>query len=392
MVNIPKDILLDILVRLPIKSVSQFRCVDKAWSKLLGSPKFLKMHDQRAMEMNVNYGLMLHNHNDVYSFSYDPSSSTCKGINHVTRPVRSYQDGIEFFGCCNNGLVLLRHVSKYYSHVLILWNPTTNECKKVPFPTFHETEQCLDYVEYGIGYSSRRKDFRVVAIGNFEGSFEVMVYSLKKNKWKADEELHLDNLDHRKIPDMARMPVNRALHWIADIESMTLPSEDPEVILCFDIENEQFNHLPLPDLFDENSETSLYVLGGSLCLLGFDPEVGAAVWELKQDGAEKKWTKLFTIDLQKIFGGLVENLMPLQSLKDGNIMLGLDMDSGFHIVSYDLKHDTTRILNVQAFQKAGSFHTSVFGESQVSVNTGTYLKYTWQTQIKKMTTVTRRRL
>ncbi|KAI3995897.1 hypothetical protein MKX01_017094 [Papaver californicum] len=286
MVNLPKDILLDILVRLPIKSVSRFRCVDKAWCKLLGSPEFLKMHDKHAMEMNVNFGLMLHNHNDVYTFCYDPSSST-------------------FFGC-RNGLVLLRHVNKYYSHVLILWNPTTNECKKVPFPTFHETEQCLDYVEYGIGYNSRRKDFRVVAIGNFEGSFEVMVYSLKKNKWKAAEELHLDNLDHRKIPDMARMPVDGALHWIADIESMTLPSEDPEVILCFDIESEQFNHPPLPDLFDENSETSLCVLGGSLCLLGFDPEVGAAVWELKRDEAEKVWTKLFTIDLQKHFGGLVK--------------------------------------------------------------------------------------
>ncbi|KAI3837793.1 hypothetical protein MKX03_017184 [Papaver bracteatum] len=94
---------------------------------------------------------------------------------------------------------------------------------------------------------------------------------------------------------------------------------------------------------------------------------------MKQDGAEKSWTKLFSIDLQKHFGGLVKDLMPLQSLKDGNVLLGLDMDSGFHIVSYDLKRDTTRILNVQEFQKAGSFHTSVFGESQVSLNTGTYL-------------------
>ncbi|KAI3936536.1 hypothetical protein MKW92_045636 [Papaver armeniacum] len=322
--------------------------------------------------MDDKFGLMLHNHNDVYTFSYDQSSSTCRGINHVTHPVRSYKEGIEFFGCCD-GLVLLRHVNKYYSHVLILWNPTTNECKQLPFPTFSETEQCLSYTEYGIGYSTRKKDFRVVAIGNFEGEFEVMVYSLKKNKWKAAEELHLDTLEHREIPDMARMPVNGALHWIADMRCMGLPSGEQEVILSFDIESEEFDHLPLPDLFDENSETSLCVLGGSLCFLCFDPEVGADVWEMKQDGAEKSWTKLFTIDLQKHFGGLVKDLMPLQSLKDGNVLLGLDMDSGFHMVSYDLKHDTTKILNVQEFQKAGSFHTSVFGESQVSLNTGTYL-------------------
>ncbi|KAI3975410.1 hypothetical protein MKX01_004497 [Papaver californicum] len=310
--------------------------------------------------MDDKFGLMLHNHNDVYTFSYDPSSSTCRGINYVTHPVKSDQLGIEFFGCCN-GLVFLRHVDKYYWNVLILWNPTTNKCNKVMFPRFHETEQCLDYVEYGIGYSSRRKDFRVVAIGNFEGSFELMVYSLKRNKWNGIQEIYLDNLDHRKIPDMARMPVNGALHWIADIASMTLPSGNSEVIIRFDIESEQYDHLPLPDLFDENSETSLCVLGGLFACL------------MKQDGAEKSWTKLFTFDLQKHFGGLVKNFMPLQSLKDGNVMLGLDMDSGFHIVSYDLKHDTTRILNVQEFQKAGSFNTSVFEESQVSLDTGMYL-------------------
>ncbi|KAI3955224.1 hypothetical protein MKW98_020857, partial [Papaver atlanticum] len=119
--------------------------------------------------MDDKFGLMLHNHNDVYTFSYDPSSSTCRGINHVTHPVRTYKYGIEFFGCCN-GLVLLRHANKYGSNVLILWNPTTNECKKLPFPTFSETEQCMEHTEYGIGYNSRKKDFRVA------GSFHTSVF------------------------------------------------------------------------------------------------------------------------------------------------------------------------------------------------------------------------
>ncbi|KAI3936538.1 hypothetical protein MKW92_045638 [Papaver armeniacum] len=327
---------------------------------------------EQVTEMDEKFGLMLHNHNDVYTLSYDPSSSTCTDIRHVKHPVKSYHYGIEFFGCCN-GLVFLRHVDECHSNVLILWNPTTNEGKKVPFPKFEETEQCLESVEYGIGYSSRAKDFKVVAIGDFEGTYEVMVYSVKKNKWKGVEELCIDNLVHRKIPDMARMPVNGALHWIADIESRTLPSEDSEVILRFDIETEKFDEMPLPDLFGENSETSLCVLGGSLCLLGFDPKVGADVWEMKQDGNEKSWTKLFTIDLQKHFGGLVKNLIPLQCLKDGNMLLGLDMDTGFQIISYDPKQDTTTIVKVHEDLKNGCLHIAVFGESQVSFNTGTYL-------------------
>ncbi|KAI3837792.1 hypothetical protein MKX03_017183, partial [Papaver bracteatum] len=313
--------------------------------------------------MDDKFGLMLHNHNNVYTLKYDPSSSTCNDISHVQHRPGNYEDGIEFFGCCN-GLVLL------CSNVLILWNPTTNECKKIPSPTF-ETEQCLLYAEYGIGYSRRKKDFKVVSIGNLEGTFQVMEYSVKRDKWKRVEDIHIDDLVHREIPDMARIPVNGALHWIAKVD----PSYDSEVIIYFDIEGEEFKEMPLPDLFDKKFETSLCVLGGSLCLVGFDPEVGADVWQMKQDGAEKSWTKLFTIDLQKHIGGLVENLMPLRSLKDGNIMLGLDMDSRFHIVLYDLKHDTTRILIKLKVQNlsAGSLQTSVFGENQVSLDTQTYL-------------------
>lgn len=64
------------------------------------------------------------------------------------------------------------------------------------------------------------------------------------------------------------------------------------------------------------------------------------------------------------------------------------MDSGFHIVSYGLKHDTNRILNFQEFKKAGSFHTSVFEESQFHSILGLISeKYTWQTKIKKMMTI-----
>lgn len=94
---------------------------------------------------------------------------------------------------------------------------------------------------------------------------------------------------------------------------------------------------------------------------------------MKQDGSEKSWTKLFNIDLQKHFGGLVKNLMPLQCVKDGNFLLGLDVDTCFHIILYDPKHDTTSIVKVHEGLKNGCLHISVFGESQVSLNTQTYL-------------------
>ncbi|KAI3882336.1 hypothetical protein MKX03_026340 [Papaver bracteatum] len=46
------DILLNIIVRLPVKSILRFRCVSKAWCKLLKDPQFVREHPNHAIEMN----------------------------------------------------------------------------------------------------------------------------------------------------------------------------------------------------------------------------------------------------------------------------------------------------------------------------------------------------
>ncbi|KAI3909112.1 hypothetical protein MKX01_003970 [Papaver californicum] len=369
MVNLPNEILSNILVRLPIKLVSRFRCVDKAWCKLLKNPNFLKIRHKRAMDMNVEFGLMVHNHNYIYNLSFDSSSSTC----YVKHQDKFYPDGIEIFGCCN-GLVLLRHVDKYNSPIITLWNPATDECRNLPYPTY-ESDQ---YIEYGIGYDYRIEDYKVVSITALdEEHSEVQVYTLKTNSWRRIENLLycVDDLINRSIPDMSRLPVDGTIYWIADTESRTLPSEDCEVIIYFDIEREHFDEMPLPDLFNKSYVTNLCVFGGSLCLLGFDADVGAAaVWEWKLNGVKKSWTKLFTMDLQKHFGGLLIDLMPLLSLKNDEILLGLHMETGFQTVLYDPKHDTTRMLIVhEDLKDCCALHASVYMECKVSLATGTYL-------------------
>ncbi|KAI3915182.1 hypothetical protein MKX01_035441 [Papaver californicum] len=376
MVNLPKELLSNILVRLPIKSVSRFRCVDKAWCRLLKCPNFLKMHHKHALEMNVKFGLMLRNDSDIYTLSYDSSLCTRQRSRHVKHQGKFYQDEIEFFGCCN-GLVLLRHVDKYNSHIITIWNPATDESRNLPYPAY-EFDNQIEYIEYGIGYHYQIEDYKVVSIAALEDSHcEVQVYTLKKNSWRWVQNLYcVDDLTHRGTPDMSRLPVDGAIYWIADIESRTLPSEDCEVIIYFDIERENFDEMQLPRLFNKSYDTNLCVFGGSLCLLGFDTDVGAAVvWEWKLNGVKKSWTKLFTIDLRKHFGGLLIDLMPLLSLKNGEILLGLHMETGFQTVLYDPKHGTTRMLIVhEDLKDCCALHASVYVESKVSLGTGTYLE------------------
>ncbi|XP_026420365.1 F-box/kelch-repeat protein At3g06240-like [Papaver somniferum] len=274
MVHLPKGILSDILVRLPIKSVSRFRCVDKAWCKLLRTPDFLKMRQKHAIEKNVDVGLMLHHYNEICILNYDSSSSICI----VKNQGKFNHDNIEFFGCCN-GLVLLRRVNKDCSYIITLWNPATDEYRNLPHPLY-EFEDQIEDIEYGIGYDNRLEDYKVVSIAlPDEDHIEVQVYTLKSNSWRRLENSNLlycvDQLINRGTADMSRLPVDGAIYWIAETETKTSPSVDYEVIVSFDIETEQFDEMPFPDLFDESYDTNLCVLGRSLCLLGVNTDIMA---------------------------------------------------------------------------------------------------------------------
>lgn len=46
-----KDIISDIVIRLPAKSIGWCRCISKAWYKLLKGSEFVKMHLNHANEM-----------------------------------------------------------------------------------------------------------------------------------------------------------------------------------------------------------------------------------------------------------------------------------------------------------------------------------------------------
>ncbi|KAI3908684.1 hypothetical protein MKW92_016143, partial [Papaver armeniacum] len=72
---------------------------------------------------------------------------------------------------------------------------------------------------------------------------------------------------------MSRLAVDGAIYWIAETETKTSPSVDYEVIVYIDIETERFDEMPFPDLFDKSYNTDLCVLGGSLCLLGFNTDI-----------------------------------------------------------------------------------------------------------------------
>ncbi|KAG2694674.1 hypothetical protein I3760_08G155600 [Carya illinoinensis] len=50
--NLPKDLIIEILLRLPVKSLVRFRCVSKQWFSLISDPRFAKVHFKRKSDDN----------------------------------------------------------------------------------------------------------------------------------------------------------------------------------------------------------------------------------------------------------------------------------------------------------------------------------------------------
>ncbi|CAL4899160.1 unnamed protein product [Urochloa decumbens] len=130
--ELPDDLLLEILARVPYRSLCRFRCVSKRWSALISDPKnreklpqtlagfFYRMPSRGSTPHS--YGFL-----NVYGTGVpfiDPSFSFLPD---------SEREGLELVDCCN-GLILsrsIRFADNFEFHYLVL-NPATKKWVAVP--------------------------------------------------------------------------------------------------------------------------------------------------------------------------------------------------------------------------------------------------------------------
>ncbi|KAF9612848.1 hypothetical protein IFM89_004258 [Coptis chinensis] len=128
-VSLPEEILMDILLRLPVKGLLLCKSVCKYWQRVISSSQFVKLQMDRGNQNNhrliftakPNTGITL-----LYTLEYETSKVA---INcNLSLPRQLYM-----VGSCN-GLVCLSDKETY----MALCNPATKEHKFVPFDLVEE--------------------------------------------------------------------------------------------------------------------------------------------------------------------------------------------------------------------------------------------------------------
>lgn len=289
--HLPEEIIQEILLRLPVKSLLKSRCVSKSWLSLISSPQFVKAHLKLSAE-NADHA----NHRIIFTFTnpcFNLKQCWVSSLmvepwtvaSNIDYPNKSPYRAVWVVGSCN-GIVCVAIDEKD----IFLWNPCTRQSRELP-PVGIEMKLGF-YCMWGFGFSEPDDDYKVVGVFCAYGNGDVlesrvMIYSLRADSWKRIEDFSCG------IPfdDTGRFASGK-LHFAA---TSTVEFNSRWNIVSLDLKSEGYGFVEQPDYGEGCSSSSLGLLGGCLSVLCDYQSTRADVWVLKEYGVKESWTRVVSI-------------------------------------------------------------------------------------------------
>ncbi|KAM7510068.1 hypothetical protein LguiB_008943 [Lonicera macranthoides] len=182
--DLPKDLLIQILSRLPVKSRVCYKWVCPYWNALIESPMFITTHfnhpknhtrllvhyckEHRSYRYESTFNLYLDDEtivNDenellVHEDIDNPLVKTTYPL-----PKKPFSHFRDMFGPVN-GLFLVHYASNPETYNVALWNPATKEFRNFPAPAFNFPPSNYTYngLNFGFGLDPFTDDYKVVLI------------------------------------------------------------------------------------------------------------------------------------------------------------------------------------------------------------------------------------
>ncbi|RHN79126.1 putative F-box domain-containing protein [Medicago truncatula] len=328
--SLTSDLQIEILVRLPVKSLMRFKCVEKSWNILFKTPYFVNKRRRHNSENDKGHSLMIFPRPIDFRPPYITLLS-CDGGSADEELVQfsSLFPGnrsilkIESYGNCN-GVFFLK--AFYWNSTnpgqLILWNPTIKQVHLIP-PTPSFCDSKYDDSLYGLCAFNDSNNFKVVRLQHdvvvgkpmlFASGAEV--YDLSTQSWTPVHHPPPNRIAVHYNPAYTLF-VNYVYYWITTVNLFTISN-----ILCFDFCNNQFHELKAPCIAVEHSFENIVGIKGSLGYVleyNLPSPIQLEIWIMGQNGWVKQynigpveWTccrRRFWKDVDQVFGGKVGQLL-----------------------------------------------------------------------------------
>ncbi|XP_071728993.1 F-box protein At5g07610-like [Rutidosis leptorrhynchoides] len=298
------NILTQILLRLPIRSIVRFKCVSKHWQYLLSSSRFALLHRNLNHKLNSPSGLMLRRNNartkPEYAFvlfdHVNPVKTPFKSIDHIVfdkKQLFSY-DIMQ----SSNGLLLIRTMIMDY-HV---YNPTINQCSNIP--KYDNKDDGFESVPRGMTLVFDpliSPHYKLVCIRMFLGSCygRIEVYSSENRNWVSFAKQVF--MPDSKVELRSGIYWDDRIHWARNV-----------AVYYFNINENRGDHILLP--YDVRGHIlssgwrdcypSLVESNDSLLLYeDFYSSGKVNIYELKKDYSG--WSKKYYVRIEHIHSDLI---------------------------------------------------------------------------------------
>ncbi|XP_041009316.1 F-box protein At3g07870-like [Juglans microcarpa x Juglans regia] len=263
--SLPRELILDILSRLPISSLIQLKSVCRAWRMLARHPDLMSIHSTRMAKNNPC--LILHSdypiRNQLYFVDIPADYNKEEKVKRFHVPFTAAMPEFNVVG--------------------------SRKGSAKNFPSMQYSN--LGEVVFGFGFDPTTKEYKVVKIVSYNINAdriygrslrvadmipEAQVFSLGCSTWRIMGKLkyHLDQWSSQVL-------VNRRLHWVAWTRSYPR-----RTIVSFDLADEQFKEIrtPFKGCNYHCLSAAVYCNHGEL-----------EIWVMTEYDVEESWIKKFDI-------------------------------------------------------------------------------------------------
>ncbi|XP_059670643.1 putative F-box protein At3g16210 [Cornus florida] len=356
-----EDMIIEILLSLPVKSLLRYNCVCKYWYTLIRSSTFINKHlhhhsnksrllVQHYIDSTETNAIALYPDETLSNFPliYRDIQMPCE-----SRDIVVHYDGILGLWEWDDGIVL--------------WNPATREFRRLTMPNPNiPSNFSADQHKFGFGLDPTTNEYKLVLIRTYyysEGHYPydsaiIVVYYISTNSWRLFE-ADLSRVAY--VHDSIYSTCLSGLYYWLTSELGWHQTHYYNAILTFDLSTEVFGDIPGPQDIPKSKLGILIIHNDSISVLCFDPrEVHKYfdIWVMKQEGC---WTKELTI------GTLVDVERALGFWKNGELFIETSTSD---LILYNPNIQETKDFQNRGLYKMERLRIFIYKESLVSINGG----------------------
>ncbi|KAL1198334.1 F-box protein [Cardamine amara subsp. amara] len=361
--SIPDDLIVEILSRLPAKSVARFRCVSKLWASIFGRPKFTELFLTRSTAWpHILFAL---EDDGVWSFFSLPqrqkkSSTSLVVAAEMIFPPENMQicsRRSRQFSCgYTSGLIYFygMWIKKNYSDTRpVICNPNTG--RYVTLPYLLRYRKCYSF----FGFDPIDKQYKVLFMAYPSGPDDnkILTFGTGKLRWRTIQ----CSIKHEIVSE--GICINGVLYYLGDREDWVHDETSQNyMIVCFDVRSEKFKFIFVELLCDE-----LINYKGKLGVIYYDDYTDDAIelrlWVL-EDLEKQEWSKYgCTLKYDRFFR---LNASVVGVSATGEIVLSMGdytSEEPFYVYYFNPKRNTIQRVEIQGFgeyHKAYNNHVYIF--------------------------------